>query len=1005
MKVGFGHDLQGVPAPAHAERAQNTLQDLQNSIRELADSRARDAVSTVIETPATRQLLLAVFGNSPFLTRQVQRDPAFAARLLLSGPDAARDDVLATVAVATEAAIDGRDPSKTLRAAKRQLALTVALADIADVWCLDAVTGSLSDFAEAAVGCAVSFLLSEVARRGVITLPQPHTPQTGSGYIVIGMGKLGARELNYSSDIDLIVLYDTERVRTDAPDRLQTAFVRLTRQLVGIIDARTADGYVFRTDLRLRPDPSSTPVAVSVLAAETYYETLGQNWERAAMIKARPVAGDIEAGTQFLSNLRPYVWRRNLDFAAIRDVHSIKRQINAHYGGKAIAVAGHNIKLGRGGIREIEFFAQTQQLIWGGKVFELRATRTVDALRALSEHGQISPEVSAELVEAYRFLRRVEHRLQMIDDEQTHTLPEHPAGLAALAVFLGYPDRRTFETELVDRLRTVETHYAHLFEDAPALSLPNLPGGNLVFTGADPDPETFKTLTALGFHAPQTVDTAVRAWHHGRYRATRSARTREILTELMPYLLEQLASSPDPDTMFQAFDRFLAGLPAGVQLFSMFQAHPQVLGLLVEIMGGAPRLARHLASRPSDLESVLTADFFDPPPPLDALCRELDRTLSKGFDLQDVLDLSRRWANERKFQVGVQMLRGVLDTPAGGRAYSNVADAVLRVLAPRIVEDFADRHGRIPDTDMGADMAIIALGKLGGREMTATSDLDLIFVYGGAPDGAVSDGATPLPSSQYFARLSQRLINALTAPTSEGTLYDVDMRLRPSGKAGPIAVSFDSFAQYQRGAAWTWERMAMTRSRVVAGSPHLASAIEGVIREVLTAPRDADTLLLDVAEMRSRMAAEHQTASLWEVKHMRGGLVDIEFIVQYLQLRNAAACPSVLSPTTADALAAIRDAGVIDPATAEELLDALGLWQAVQSRIRLAWEGPITAEGAADAPPTLRWALGGLLGLPFDDLAARMRKTAARTRAHFAALVEQPAADLRQTQARRAPVG
>ncbi len=998
MKVGFGHDPQGVPAPADAERAQATLEDLRKSLRELADSQARDAVATVLETPATRQVLLAVFGNSPFLSRLVQRDPAFAAHLLLTGPDVARDTVLAEVATARAAAIDGSDPARALRAAKRRLALTVALADIAGVWSLDAVTAALSDFAEAAVGCGVAYLLGEASRRGVVTLPDPDSPETGSGYIVIGMGKLGARELNYSSDIDLIVFYDSERVRTDAPDRLQTAFVRLTRQLVGIIDARTADGYVFRTDLRLRPDPSATPVAVSVLAAEAYYETLGQNWERAAMIKARPVAGDMAAGEQFLRDLRPFVWRRNLDFAAIRDVHSIKRQINAHHGGKAIAMAGHNIKLGRGGIREIEFFAQTQQLIWGGKIAELRATRTVDALRALADHGQIAPEVADELTEAYGFLRRVEHRLQMIDDEQTHTLPEQPAALTALAAFLGYPDRERFEAELIDRLRTVETHYAHLFEDAPALSLPNLPGGNLVFTGADPDPETFKTLSALGFRAPQSVDMAVRAWHHGRYRATRSGRTREILTELMPYLLEQLASSPDPDAMFQAFDRFLAGLPAGVQLFSMFQANPQVLGLLVEIMGGAPRLARHLASRPSDLESVLTADFFDPPPSLDALCRELDRTLSKASDLQDVLDLSRRWANDRKFQVGVQLLRGALDTPAGGRAYSNVADAVLRVMTPRIGADFAERHGRVPD----ADMAIVALGKLGGREMTATSDLDLIFVYGGAPDGAPSDGEAPLPSSQYFARLSQRLINALTAPTSEGILYEVDMRLRPSGKAGPIAVSFASFERYQRGEAWTWERMAMTRSRVVAGSPQLTTAIEGVIREVLTAPRDIDALLLDVADMRSRMAAEHQTASLWEVKHTRGGLVDIEFITQYLQLRHAAACPAVLSPTTADALAAIRDAGLIDRDTADDLLTALGLWQAVQSRIRLTWDGPIAAEGAEDAPPTLRQALGGLLGLSFDDLAARMRETAARTRAHFAALIEDPAAALRQAAASRA---
>lgn len=942
-----------------------------------------------VDDADAQRLLLGVFGNSPFLTATALLEAPFVASLLAEGPAAAARAIMEQVAEATAAAIDGREPSPALRRAKRHLSLVVALADIAGAWELEAVTGALSAFAEAATGCAAAYLLADAHRRGILVLPHPEEPQRDSGLLIIGMGKLGARELNYSSDIDLIILYDADRVNVADPDRQQHHMVRLSRGLVSILDARTGDGYVFRTDLRLRPDPGTTPLAISVLAAETYYETLGQNWERAAMIKARPVAGDLDAGHRFLRHLKPFIWRKNLDFAAIRDINSIKRQINAHHGGASIALAGHNVKLGRGGIREIEFFVQTQQLIWGGKVPALRELTTEGALQALAEHGQIDGADAADLMDAYRRLRRVEHRLQMINDEQTHSLPVGANERAALATFLGYASPASFETELLATLRLVERHYARLFEDQPALSVPLAIGGNLVFTGTDPDPETLTTLSALGFGNPEAVDAAVRVWHRGRYRATRTERTRAILTELMPFLLQTLGATAHPDSVFLAFDRFLAALPSGVQLFSMFEAHPHVLQLLVEIMDAAPRLAEHLARRPSDLESVLAADFFDPPPPPDHLEAELADGLSGAAGLEDVLDLSRRWANSRKFQVGVQMLRGSLDATRAAEALSNIADTVLLVLLPQVVDAFAARHGRVPDSGL----AVIAMGKLGGREMTVTSDLDLIFVYGATEEGAVSDGDRPLPASQYFARLSQRLINAVTAPTAEGTLYEVDMRLRPSGKAGPIAVSFPAFAHYQRSDAWAWERMALTRARVVAGPAPLADAIEAVVRDVLTAPRDADALRAAVADMRVRMDAEHHTDSLWEIKHLRGGLVDVEFIVQYLQLVHAHEHPAVLSPTTRVALQTIGDAGLLDRAVADLLLKALDLWHSVQARIRLAWDGPVPATGPEDVPPALRAALDGAMGLDFDRLAAHMKETAERVHAVFDDIIGVPAND------------
>jgi len=997
-KSGFVLEDHGVPEAADPDRARVGRERWQTAVNNAGDEELAALADDLLANPIARRTLYALFGNSPFLTFVVEKEPSFTGALLIDGPDAAHAGVMKLVAETRRRALAGDNPSGPLRVAKRHLALTAALADITGVWPLETITGALSDFAEAALRCGAGYLLLETASRGAFKLPDPDDPERGSGLIVIGMGKLGARELNYSSDIDIIIFYDPERIDTVEPDALQHHFVRLARNLVRLMADRTNEGYVFRTDLRLRPDPGSTPPAISVMAAEAYYETLGQNWERAAWIKARPVAGDSEAGADFVAQLIPFVWRKNLDFAAIQDIHSIKRQINAHRGGSgsAIAIAGHNIKLGRGGIREIEFFAQTQQLIWGGRIPELRTNVTVEALAILAETRKIGIDAARELTEAYRFLRRVEHRLQMTDDEQTHTLPENPEKLHALVVFLGYSDDTAFHQDLLARLQRVEAFYAELFEDAPALSVADDVGGNLVFTGGEPDPETLHTLERLGFGNPEAVDAAVRGWHHGRCRAMRSTRARELLTELMPVLLKALSEKPDPHATFLSFDKFLNGLPAGVPLFSMFHAQPHLLELVVEIMGDAPRLAGYLTRRPSVLESVLSADFFDPPPSVEELFYEFELTLAPARDMEDVLDLSRRWAHERKFQVGLQSLRGHLPPSEAAAAWSNIAEVAIRGLLPKVEEEFAGQHGRISDSGM----AILAMGKLGGREMTATSDLDLIFVYAAPKSDVASKGPRPLPATQYFARLSQRLINAVTARTTEGRLYEVDMRLRPSGKAGPIAASFESFDRYHRDEAWTWEQMALTRARSIVGPPALVADIETVIHQVLTRERDPAALVADVSEMRARMDEEHHADSIWEVKHLRGGMVDIEFIAQYLQLRHAHAYPEILSANTMQALVAIRGAEILDPSAADELIEALELWRMVQGRLRLTLSESITATGGEDAPVALRQAMCGGDDGEFAALAERMRDTARRVHALFNEIVDRPAA---ATIARRAP--
>ncbi len=996
----FGQARRPLPRPGDPAQAALGLARWREAAADSGDPALVAFAETAYADPRLRELLDCVFGNSPYLTQCLVRDIAFARSLLTEGPDAVLTPIMQGLEAIRRAPGDEGAVMQALRVSKTRLALLTAAADIAGLWPLDRVMQALSDFADAAIGAACAHLLHRTAASGALELANPEAPEVGSGLVVLALGKLGGHELNYSSDVDLIVLFDRERIRTNEPEDLQRRFVRLTRNLVRLLEERTADGYVFRVDLRLRPDPASTPVAISVNAAEVYYESMGQNWERAAMIKARPIAGDLVAGRAFLDRLRPYVWRKNLDFAAIQDIHSIKRQIHAHRGGGTIAVAGHNIKLGRGGIREVEFFVQTQQLIWGGRIPELRVGQTLAGLSTLTATGKTAPEVAADLAEAYRFLRTLEHRLQMMNDEQTQVLPQDRTKRAVLAAFMGFAGLQDFDAAVIRHLKIVETHYAHLFEDAPALSVNDERAGNLVFTGSDCDPETITTLRNLGYENAQAVDHVIRGWHHGRYRAMRSVRARELLTELVPRLLAALASTPQPDHAFLKFDEFLSRLPAGVQLFSMFYANPHLLDLVAEILGEAPRLAEHLSGRASILESVLDGDFFALPPPPEVMDEELDKVLRQADSIEEMLDGCRRWANDGKFQVGVQILRRLITPAQAATALSDIADTALCRLLPRVEAEFMKAHGRFP----GAGLAIVALGKLGSQEMTPTSDLDLIMIYTTPPEVSESSGTRPLMPSQYYARLTQRFINALTARTAEGVLYEVDMRLRPSGSKGPIATSFEAFVRYHDELSWTWEHMALSRARVVAGPPDLKDRIEETIREVLCRPRDADRLLLDVADMRMRMDAEHHSDSLWNVKHVRGGLVDVDFIAQYLQLRHAHSHPAVLARDSRTALATLRDHGLLDAAAAAALIDALDLWSAVQMALRTTIEGPLTDEREREISPSLRATLSHLCdAADFEALKDRMRIAADRVHDLFREIVEEPAARLASTRAQEAP--
>ncbi|MBO0765494.1 MAG: bifunctional [glutamine synthetase] adenylyltransferase/[glutamine synthetase]-adenylyl-L-tyrosine phosphorylase [Hyphomicrobiaceae bacterium] len=955
--------IAAAPVVYDGERAARTLDEL---ARRCGAEPGLAALGGLIAVPTTRNLLAGMFGASPYLTALIERDPASLQRALVSPPDQRFAALVADLTAAANAAETTAEVMRVLRAFKAEVALLIALCDVGGVWPVMTATHRLSEAADAAVAGAVRFLFRQAHKKGEWLAPEPE------GYIVLAVGKHGAFELNYSSDIDLIVFYDTAGVRLRPALEVQTFLVRLTRGLVRLLTERTEHGYVFRTDLRLRPDPGSTPVAMSTDAALNYYESVGQNWERAALIKARPVAGDIAGGHRLLQDLAPFIWRKYLDFAAIADIHAMKRQIHAVRGFGRIAVAGHDIKVGRGGIREIEFFAQTQQLIAGGRQPALRAAETLVALERLTAAGWIKPEVRDDLDRAYRFLRTVEHRLQMIADEQTQTLPEDADRLLRLARFCGFSEGAAFAARLREELERVQTHYARLFEHSPALTRGDT---NMVFAGEADDPGTLKALSGMGYRRPSDVIASVRAWHHGRYPAVRTVRARELLTEVQPLLIEALSRTPDPDHAFIAFDRFLAGLPAGVQLFSLLERNPALLELVAAIMGTAPRLARILAQRPRALDAVLTPGFFGALPSEAELGALIANELRGAVDFQEVLDRARRIVHEQSFLIGVRVLTGSIGAAQAGGAYAVLAEHMIGAMQAEVEREMARVHGEVP----GGAMAVVAMGKLGGREMTAASDLDLIVVYDFDARAAASDGPKPLPPTNYYTRLTQRLISALSAPTAEGNLYAVDMRLRPSGQKGPVATQLSSFIAYQQGEAWTWEHLALTRARVVSGPPALRAAVQQVIRSALTRRRDAAKTAADVRDMRALIEKEKGTGDSWELKQVRGGLVDIEFMAQYLQLVHAHLHPQVLSTNTVDALANLERAGLLPAAAADVLVPAARLFANLTQVLRLCVDGAFVADKTAQGLKGLLVRAGEApdFGRLEADLAARQAAVAA----------------------------
>lgn len=791
--------------------------------------------------------------NAPFLAMAMQGQPELTDLLAAENLDAALDHVRS----AGQGAANVR---QKLRREKRALALTLAIGDLAGQLSLTDVITRLSDFADRALDEALA---------DIYATRYPDAPL--EGFSIIGLGKHGSRELNYSSDIDPIFIYDPDKIPVRGREEPSDAARRIGQQLVEALNSRDADGYVFRVDMRLRPSPEVSPVALPVEAAISYYESSALAWEQAAYIRSRSAAGDRQLGRYFLETINPFIWRRSLDYGAIKNIGSVTAQIRDHYAAGQKFGPGFDLKRGRGGIRETEFYAQMHQLIFGGRQPDLRVPATRDALAALVQAGRIDGDKARVLSESYELYRIIEHRLQMVNDQQTHSLPDDPAGLDRVARLHGLPSGQLLLDLLAPHVEAVGAIYDDLIEPEDSTRLP-----------ADEE----KLAAALAEKNREEAGAflqAVKRWRSGKVTALRSSAAQESFEAILPDLVDAIATAPNPAQALARLDSLIEKLPTAINFFRILEARPALLDLLGKILSHAPVLADALARRAELFDGLIDATALDLPPSVADLAEQFSRTES-GDDYQILLDRVRARVGEKRFALGVQLIEGRHDALAISAGYARVAEAAIQVLADATIAEFEATYGKIA----GGRLLILALGRLGGEALTHASDLDLIFLFTG-DHGVESDGERSLGATQYFNRLTARIVTALSVPTAAGPLYEVDTRLRPSGTQGPLAVTLESFYKYQRESAWTWEHMALTRARPVYGKEADRAELEREIRDILRKDREPEELRKAVRKMRLDIVEHKPPKGPLDTKLMEGGLVDWEFIIHFLQLKTGEA--------------------------------------------------------------------------------------------------------------------
>ncbi|MDR9407014.1 MAG: bifunctional [glutamate--ammonia ligase]-adenylyl-L-tyrosine phosphorylase/[glutamate--ammonia-ligase] adenylyltransferase [Spiribacter sp.] len=886
--------------------------------------------------------LPGVWAMSEFASRVCLRTPQVLCDLVDSG-DLADVYSAASYQQRLDSQLAGAADEATLHRALRQFRaremLRIAWRDLTGRAGLDETLANLSALADVMIDTALEWLYTELCQT-------MGTPRDANGeaqrMIVLGMGKLGGEELNFSSDIDLIFAFP-EPGFTDAttPKPNEQFFARLGRGLIAALDQQTADGQCFRVDMRLRPYGDSGPLAMSVPAMELYFLEQGREWERYALIKARVVAGDQATGNALLESLTPFIYRKYLDYGALESLRDMKAMIAREVRRRRLA---DNVKLGRGGIREVEFIAQAFQLIRGGQEPALRERALQPVIAYLAEQALIPPHAQQDLNQAYRYLRVIENRIQAMHDRQAHDLPTDPLDQARLVLAMGAADWGALREQLDDWRRRVQGHFDQVFvapqqeDEAEQTDEPDFADIWHDLLEAD---SAGDVLAAAGFSDANSAHKGIAQFRDGSRVRALSDQGRTRLDRLMPMLLAATGGTDNPDAVLDRLLTLLDSIVRRTAYLALLNEHPMAVSQLVRLVGGSPWIARYLALHPMLLDELLDPRTLYAPLSRDALSAELNARLQAvdGNDLEQAMEVLRQFKQTQVLRVAAADLAGAIPVMLVSDYLTDIAEVIIEQVLILAWQQVSGRYGEPLRADKQvAEFGVVAYGKLGSLELGYGSDLDIVFLHDPVPSGAATTGEKPVEPAVFFARLAQRIIHILATPTPGGILYEVDTRLRPSGQSGLLTTSLEAFADYQRERAWTWEHQALVRTRMVAGSPALRQQFAAVRREILTQPRERAVLRDEVEQMRERMRRElgSRTSQGFDLKQDRGGIADIEFMVQYGALVGAQDYRGLLRYTdNIRLLDELERAGELTTAQAQTLARAYREYRARVHRLTL----------------------------------------------------------------------